>query len=53
MGLPLLVSTQWFSKLAQKVFDVGARKENLTQNGYSRSFKVKYFGVRKKGVTRD
>ena len=43
--LPLLVFTQLFSEVARSQPAKPARKQNLTPNNPSRSFKVIYFGV--------
>jgi len=53
VGLSLLVVIQFcFQKLQSPTIGIPSRKQNLTWNSYSRSFKVTYFGINGK-PTRD
>jgi len=48
MGLSLLVVTQLFLKVSASDARRIARKQKLTSNNRSRSFKVMHFGINKK-----
>jgi len=51
MCLSLLVFTQLFSEVSQSQPAKPAKKQNLTRNTQSRSFKVTHFGITEKATT--
>jgi len=51
MCLSLFVVTQLFSDVARSQPDKPARKQNLTRNSQSRSFKVMHFAIIEKPTT--
>jgi len=51
IGPSLLVFTQLYSKFARTDASKPARKQNLTRNSHSRSFKVMHFGITEKPTT--